>query len=313
MSTTMLNARKSEGRQQRLLRIFSYLILLVSLSAYGFWQAVLPIAPASLILGQMGVLAVLLLVAQLWPVLRPLRHFILIALLVNAITGWLIPLVRNTSLWAGWFGTTNLTFWQANAGELFLKLATTLLVIALLLIAGFRRTDFFLVKGQLDAPVQPVRGLGMKTGQPWSEYGRNFALLTFIIILAATLLPNLARFGLDSVGQALPLLPAALLFAAMNSIYEEVVFRAAFLAPLVPVIGQGHALAITILLFGLGHLTGAVPSGIVGVLLAGFFALVIGKAMLETKGIVWPWICHFAADTAVFIFLAIATTAGAIQ
>ncbi|MEJ2458534.1 MAG: CPBP family glutamic-type intramembrane protease, partial [Novosphingobium sp.] len=84
--------------------------------------------------------------------------------------------------------------------------------------------------------------------------------------LSATLLPNLPRFGLDSVGQALPLLPAALLFAAMNSIYEEVVFRAAFLAPLVQVVGQGHALTITILLFGLGHLTGSVPAGIIGVL-----------------------------------------------
>lgn len=97
----------------------------------------------------------------------------------------------------------------------------------------------------------------------------------------------------------------------MNSIYEEIVFRAAFLAPLVNIVGKGHALAITILLFGLGHLTGSVPSGIPGVLLAVFFALVMGKAMLETKGIVWPWICHFAADAAVFSFLAIATNAGA--
>lgn len=30
-----------------------------------------------------------------------------------------------------------------------------------------------------------------------------------------------------------------------------------------------------------------------------------GLAMLETKGITWPWICHFAADAAVFISLAI--------
>jgi len=120
MSTTMPNTRKQESRQQRMLLIFSYLILLASLPVYGFWQAVLSIEPAALILGQMGILAVLPLVAQLWPRIRPLRQFILIALVVNAITGWLIPFARNKALLAGWFARVNPTFWQANSGKLLL-------------------------------------------------------------------------------------------------------------------------------------------------------------------------------------------------
>lgn len=310
MSTTILDTREQENPRQHTLTLFAYMTLLFSLSVYGFWQALLPVAPATLIWVQAGVLAVLLLVAQLWPLLRPLRRFILIALLVNAITGWLIPFVQNTAWWASRFGAANPTFWQANSGGLFLKVAASLLVIVLLLV-GFHRADFFLTKGRLDASAEPVRWLGMKRATSWNIFGRTFALLTFIIILSLTLLPNLPRFGLDSVVKTLPWLPAALLFAAMNSIYEEIVFRAAFLAPLVNVIGKSHALAIIILLFGLGHLTGSVPSGLPGVLLASFFAFIMGKAMLETRGIVWPWICHFAADAAVFIFLAIATTAGA--
>jgi len=311
MSTTVINNREQESRQQRPLLIFAYLTLLCSLSVYGFWQALLPAALSNLIWGQMGVLVVLLVITQFWQVVRPLRGFVLVSMLVTVVTAVLIPLAGNSALLAGWSSVENPTFWQANSGSLFLKLAAALIIIALLLAMGLRRADFFLVKGQIDAPATPVRWLGMKNPRPWTKFGGSFAILSFLIILSVTLLPNLPRWGMSSLLQALPWLPAALLFAAINGIYEEVVFRAAFLSQLERVVGAGHALAITVLLFGLSHLAGSVPSGAVGVLLAAFFAFISGKAMLETRGMTWPWICHFAADTAVFIFLAIATTAGA--
>jgi hypothetical protein len=86
MSTTTLHTRDQVNRQQRALIIFAYLTLLFALSVYGFWQAVLPWAPTNLIWAQAGVLAVLLLVAQLRSLLRPLRHFILIIFLAIATT-----------------------------------------------------------------------------------------------------------------------------------------------------------------------------------------------------------------------------------
>jgi hypothetical protein len=35
----------------------------------------------------------------------------------------------------------------------------------------------------------------------------------------------------------------------------------------------------------------------------------MGKAMLETRGIVWPWIIHFAIDAGIFMFLAVSAVA----
>jgi membrane protease YdiL (CAAX protease family) len=81
------------------------------------------------------------------------------------------------------------------------------------------------------------------------------------------------------------------------------------MSQLLDVVGRRHALPITVAYFGLGHYFGSVPSGIMGVALASFFAYIMGKAMLETKGIVWPFICHFAADAAVFIFIAVSAVA----
>jgi hypothetical protein len=36
----------------------------------------------------------------------------------------------------------------------------------------------------------------------------------------------------------------------------------------------------------------------------------MSKAMLETRGIVWPWIIHFAADIPIFTLLAVSAVAG---
>ena len=149
----------------------------------------------------------------------------------------------------------------------------------------------------------------MKADDTWQRAGRNISIVVFAGLLTGTLIVNLPRLGFDSLIKALPLLPFALLFAAMNGLYEEVVFRAAPMSQLVNVVGERHALLITIVYFGVGHFFGSVPSGPMGVALAAYFAFVMGKAMLETKGIVWPLICHFAADAAVFIFMTVSAVA----
>jgi len=298
--------------QRRTLLFFAYTALFFALPVHGFWQAFVPVEPATLVWVQSGILAVLLLVAQIWQPLRPLRGFVLIVLVVNTVTALLIPFASSSALWRGWFDVENPTFWQANSGAMFLKLGATVLIIAVLLLMGLKRAEFYLVRGQVDAPAAPLRWLGIKSAVPWTTFGRNFALVSFTAILAVTLLPTLPRLGLGALANALPLLPATLLFAAANAIYEEVVFRASYLSQLVHVVGGGHALAITVFYFGLGHLAGSIPSGVAGVLLAALFAFFMGKAMLETGGMTWPWICHFAADAAVYLFLAVVFAAGAL-
>jgi hypothetical protein len=37
---------------------------------------------------------------------------------------------------------------------------------------------------------------------------------------------------------------------------------------------------------------------------SGLLALLMGKAMLDTRGLGWPWIIHMTIDTVIYIFIA---------
>jgi hypothetical protein len=56
--------------------------------------------------------------------------------------------------------------------------------------------------------------------------------------------------------------------------------------------------------FGLLHYYG-VPYGVVGVLMAGLLGWLLGKSMLETRGLFWAWFIHLIQDVLIFSFLAI--------
>jgi hypothetical protein len=56
--------------------------------------------------------------------------------------------------------------------------------------------------------------------------------------------------------------------------------------------------------FGLAHYYG-VPYGVVGVCMSGCLGYVLGRAMLESEGMLWPWFIHFLQDVVIFSFLAI--------
>jgi membrane protease YdiL (CAAX protease family) len=171
---------------------------------------------------------------------------------------------------------------------------------------GFRRRDLFLVKGQLDAPARRTILLpGMKVNETWTHAGRSVVIGIFVIAVIVLLVLNLPRFGPLNLGAALPLLPAAVLFAAMNAFHEEVNFRAAPLSQLERAIGGRHALVITSVVFGLGHYIGSIPDKFIGVAVSGYLGFIMGKAMLETRGFTWSWLAHFAADVPIFVLLAV--------
>jgi hypothetical protein len=73
---------------------------------------------------------------------------------------------------------------------------------------------------------------------------------------------------------------------------------------LVDVVGKQQALWLMAAYFGILHYYG-IPYGIVGVVLAGFLGWVLGKSMLETRGMFWAWFLHFIQDVLIFSFLAI--------
>jgi len=62
---------------------------------------------------------------------------------------------------------------------------------------------------------------------------------------------------------------------------------------------------ITITLFGLAHYLYGSPPGVLGFLMTGFLAFLLGKSMLETRGLAWPWFIHFLPDAVIFFSYAV--------
>lgn len=190
--------------------------------------------------------------------------------------------------------------------EQLLRLTVTLVIIAALFLVRRRPRDFFLAPGDLAAPVQPTRWLGVGPGLRWNRFGLVLTVLISLGTLAFLLIAG--RPSPDLIQQALPFLPVIFLAAAMNAFNEEMTYKASILSLLESPVGGRQALFLVAAYFGIGHFYG-VPYGITGVLLAGFLGWILARSMMETRGLFWAWFIHFWQDVWIFSFLAL----GAIQ
>lgn len=237
---------------------------------------------------------------SLWKTIRPLRRlFGLFIVLVGA--QWLVyTRVDQLPIYHTWLRNPSFNIYML--AELSLNLIVTLTIIAFLFILRMKRQVFFLARGDVAAPVEPVKWLGVKPGEKWNTFGRSFAIYLSLGTLAFLVIAG--RPPLDIVIRALPFLPAVLLAAALNAFNEEMTYKASFLAVLVDVVGRQQALWLMAAYFGIIHFYG-IPYGIIGVLLATFLGWLLGKSMLETRGLFWAWFLHFLQDVLIFSFLAI--------
>jgi membrane protease YdiL (CAAX protease family) len=205
-------------------------------------------------------------------------------------------------MWRGLSSPLNGHWLLSTSGDRLVKLFEAALVVAIVLALGTSRRDAFLTPGQLDAPARRIAWLGMRADEPWTRYGRNLAVIlsgVFAIALSLIMPPSA-----DGIMRMLPLLPLALAVAAMNALYEEVMFRVAPLSQLHKLVGSSQAALLSAAYFGLGHFSGSIPSGLVGALQAGFVGWLFARSMLETRGVAWPWFLHFVLDAVIFVFLA---------
>ena len=251
--------------------------------------------------GKAGLLVAFIILGWGWKKIRPLR-FYFILLFVNIMAWWLLSWVRTTTAWSQW--EEHITWVTGMLVLQLLKIGIALITLVVLFILMRRRQSFFLVKGQIDAKAERVRWLGIENQTSWKILGPIVAVVAAVImavVLALTNPPSKAMLV-----NALPLLPAALLFALTNAFSEEVSYRSSLLAPLYKVIGKSHAMGLTAVFFGLAHYTGGVPlSTVPTILMTGFVGWLMGKSMLETKGFFWAWFIHFVIDIPVFTFLII--------
>ena len=255
-------------------------------------------APEWMTGAKVGFLVLFLLLTLAWRAVRPLRPYAVVLLVLFAAL-WATGLVRKTAWFQESFNTRATPFFTGYAALFVLDIAVALAVIVALLLLTRSRAAAFLVMGDLKAPIEPVPWLGIRRREaPWVKFALIFAAVAGLAVFFPTMLG--LKPSAETLTRALPLLPACLVLAAVNAFTEEVYFRASFLATLVEPIGRVHALLITIVLFGLAHYIHGSPPGIVGAAMTGFLAYLMGKAMLETRGLFCPWLIHFVPDVVIF-------------
>lgn len=235
-----------------------------------------------------------------WGSVRPLRPFFGL-FMVLAGAQWLVyTRLDRLPIYQRWLHSPS--FGASLLSEQSLNLIVALIIIAYLFIVKKKRQAFFLAVGDIAAPAEPVRWLGVPGGTSWKRFGSILAVclslgtLAFLVIAAPP--------PLDSALRLLPFLPAVLLAAAVNAFYEEMTYKASFLSVLVDPAGKRQALLLMAAFFGIWHYYG-IPYGIIGVLMATFLGWLLGKSMLETGGLFWAWFLHFLQDVLIFAFLAL--------
>jgi membrane protease YdiL (CAAX protease family) len=260
-------------------------------------------APGWLLGAKIGVLVLFLGLTLSWRTIRALRPYAVVLLVLFATLG-ATGVVRRSAWYQGRFNYEGVPFFTGYAALFVLDIVVALAVIAALWLLTRSRAAFFLVVGDLNAPIEPVPWLGIRRqDETWTKFAFIFAGVAGLAVLVPTVIG--LKLSAETLVRALPLLPAVLLLAAVNAFTEEVYFRASFLATLVEPIGRVHALLITVVFFGLAHYLYGSPPGIVGAAMTGFLAYLLGKAMLETKGLLWPWFIHFVPDVIIFASYAI--------
>lgn len=287
---------QASGTRRDLLYVAWAIVLLTTVPEI-ILRAFLRLDTSWMLPARVGLLAVLWGLTFVWPLIRPLRGFTLVMLVIYAVEGWFfLTLVPQSQVYQDVFGgSMNLLFF----GERLMRIGASLVMLLVLLGMGLKRHDFYLALGNLKAEAEP--SVIPRKPEPWTKFGRNYALISVGILLffmVPALQPSLENF---SIG----LLLFAAICAVMNAFAEEFLYRSALLPQMLPLFGKSATLLLVPAWFGLGHYFG-IPSGITGVLITAIGGWFFAKSMIETRGMGWAWFLHFLADFTVYMVLLLA-------
>jgi membrane protease YdiL (CAAX protease family) len=251
-----------------------------------------------------AVAIVLIVASTAVTILRPLRDYLVVMLAVLVLTTLVDPLIRN-ALFRDIAPTDTDPELRRLFAERVLLAIEALAIVPVLFALGYRRSDTYLVVGDLRAPS------GLRVGGrsvPWLVAGPIAGIA--LVALTASFASSMVTATPDLWSKAVPLLPLAWLAAGLNAFAEEVLYRAGLLGPLARAVGPRAGVWILAVWFGFGHVYGGIPSGVMGLALAGSLGLLFGKAMIDTRGLAMPWLLHVSADLAIYTFLAVGAVSG---
>ena len=135
--------------------------------------------------------------------IRPLWQYAL-ALFTLFLALGLTSLLRGTAWFQGHFNYRGVSFFRGYAAIMSLDILVALAVIAVLWLMKRDRKAFFLVKGRMDAPIEPIRWLGIKAGESWKTFAWIFAGVAALAVAVPTIL------GICPLRRDPPARPAAL-------------------------------------------------------------------------------------------------------
>jgi membrane protease YdiL (CAAX protease family) len=171
-------------------------------------------------------------------------------------------------------------------GYLLVPLAGYAVVVCL--VPPLRRTTDWLRPGRLDGRVLAA--------------GAAIVLLSSAALLAFDALarPDVRPLaGQLPLGLPLPVAVTGALFAVVNALLEEVIFRGVLLDALASQVGMTAAVLVQAFAFGAGHAYGY-PPGVLGMALAAVYGLLLGLLRLQAGGLAAPCLAHILADATIF-------------
>jgi membrane protease YdiL (CAAX protease family) len=99
------------------------------------------------------------------------------------------------------------------------------------------------------------------------------------------------------------LLPLGIGFAAINSLYEEGIFRSIFLGYFDQLFPSWMALLLQALWFSFLHYQSGFPARIIGIIMTSIFGLMMGILVRRTRGLLLAIVIHAIADFWIFLLI----------
>lgn len=156
------------------------------------------------------------------------------------------------------------------------------------MIPALRRSCAWIVLGKWDRP-----GL---LATPLIIALSSLALILYQWTMAPDVHEFTARLPAKILGSVVL---AGILFAAVNAILEELLFRGVLYDGVERQWGWKAAVLVTAAIFGIFHVHGY-PPGLFGALMAAMYGLMLGWLRHRTQGLILPILAHVFADATIF-------------
>ena len=159
----------------------------------------------------------------------------------------------------------------------------------------------FMTIGVWDAPASGLGWLGVADGDSWRTVGVTFLVIMTLVTTMVIFFQVLRGSGVPTVA-LLKALTWALGFSVTNALAEELLFRVTVTEALAPVVSITVVAATSAVLFGIPHWCGS-PGRTPGVILAGFMGWFLAISVVQTAGIGWAFVIHWAQDVVIITAL----------